>query len=245
MNERMKFKIQNSKFKIEQADVPDCNLLPKTGFARWVCRVLMVVLMVAFAVPSQAQSHSYRHAMWQQPKPKTSVEMGLALAGAYMFTVPESELVSLKPRIGVRGALSMSICWHDSYALQLELAYLYNKVEAQTELFSDKRSYDVKVGAMEIPVMFSFRGINPMRLNLGVVFSAAATGRYDLEMERVEFGGLRPLAGYVVGVGVNLTPNLMLEARYTGGFSRTMNYFEGVEFYTNTQWLTLGVGYMF
>ena len=234
MNEQMNFKIQ-------QAGAPDCKLLSKMGFARLVCRVLMVVLMVVFAVPSQAQSYSYRRAMWQQPKPKTSAEMGFTLAGAYMFTSPDNDIVALKPRIGVRGAFAMSICWHESYALQLELAYLYNKVEAEAL----QRSYDIKVGAMEVPVMFSYRGVNPLRFNLGVVFSAAATGRYDLEMERVEFGGLRPWAGYVAGVGVNLTPNLLLEARYTGGFSRTMNYFEGVEFYANTQWLTLGIGYMF
>ncbi len=241
MNEPMKFKIQNSKFKIERVDTPLCNLLPDRGFERLIRRVLLTVALICVALSLQAQSLSYRRDIWQNPKPKTSAEMGFSLAGAYMFTSPDNELVSLKPRIGVRGAFSMSLCWHESYALQLELAYLYNKVEAQAL----QRSYDVKVGAMEIPVMFSYRGVRPLRFNLGVVLSAAATGRYDLEMERVEFGGLRPWAGYVAGVGVNLTPGLLLEARYTGGFLRTMNYFEGVEFHANTQWLTLGIGYMF
>jgi CTP synthase len=81
--------------------------------------------------------------------------------------------------------------------------------------------------------------------NAGLVFSVVGTGRYDLASERIEFGSLRPLMGYTVGVGVNLTQHLLIESRFTGGFKKTMNYFEGAEFYTRSSWLTLGIGYMF
>ena len=173
--------------------------------------------------------------------PRKKSEMGVTLAGVYTFISPNVDAVQLTPRIGFRGALSMAMCWHESYALQFELAYLYNKIEAKR----NPMQYDVKSGIMEIPIMFSYRGLWPLRLNVGPTLSLAGTGRYDLETERVEFGRLRPTLGLVAGVGVNLTQHLLLEARFTSSFAATSNYFEGVEFSTRSHWLTFGIGYMF
>lgn len=209
---------------------------------KWlVYSVLVVIVALCSVCDVQAQQLNRYSSLYAIEKPKSSAEMGFTFSGVYLFTSQNNNQVNLKPRIGVRGALSMSLCWDESYALQLELAYIYNKIEAQYA----QAQYDVKAGSMEIPVMFSYRGLYPLRLNAGVTFSVASTGRYDLAYERVEFGGLRPMVGYVGGIGVNLTRNLLLEARYTGGFSRTMNYFEGAEFYTRSGWFTLGIGYMF
>ena len=207
-----------------------------------ICSMLVAIIALCAVRDVQAQQLRNPYALYAVEKPKSSAEMGFTFAGVYLFTSQNNNnQVGLKPRIGVRGALSMSLCWHESYALQMELAYIYNKVEAQYA----KAQYDVKTGSMEIPVMFSYRGVYPLRFNAGIAFSVASTGRYDLAYERVEFGGLRPMVGYVGGIGVNLSRNLLLEARYTGGFSRTMNYFEGAEFYTRSGWLTFGIGYMF
>lgn len=208
---------------------------------RLFCRILIcLALVTALTMEAEAQNNFY-YDIANSSRQKSSAEMGISLAGVYMFTSPESTDVALNPRIGIRGALSMSICWQKKYALQFDLAYLHNKVEAKR----DETEYDVKSGAMEIPVMFSYRGIGPLRLNAGLVFSIVGTGRYDLVSERIEFGSLRPLMGYTVGVGVNLTQHLLIESRFTGGFKKTMNYFEGAEFYTRSSWLTLGIGYMF
>lgn len=214
-----------------------CFFMRKSLF----CKILIcVAMMTAFAAKAEAQN-SFYYDIANSNRKKSSAEMGISLAGVYMFTSPESTDVVLKPRIGIRGALSMAICWQKKYALQFDLAYLYNKVEAKR----GETEYDVKAGTMEIPVMFSYRGIGPLRLNAGLVFSVVGTGRYDLVSERIEFGSLRPLMGYTVGVGVNLTQHLLIESRFTGGFKSTMNYFEGAEFYTRSSWLTLGIGYMF
>lgn len=230
------------KFKIERADAPDCNLRPERRFVRLIRRVSLTMAMICVVLSLQAQSLSYRDAVWQNPKPKTSAEMGFMVGAGYMFSSPRVEEVVLNPKLGIRGALAMSLCWSGSYALQLELAYAYNKIEAQR---GNGAEYDVKAGVMEIPIIFSYRGLWPMRFNAGAVLSVAGSGRYDLATERIEFGRLRPTLGYTAGIGVNLTRNLLLDARYTGSFVDTSNYFEGDVFSMRSHWLTLSIGYMF
>ena len=202
--------------------------------------LLCVVLALGISSAVQAQHYGYA-SMYNTSRSGVKGEMGISLSGVYLFSSPSIDAVTLQPRIGARGALSMAMCWHESYALQLELAYLYNKIEAQRSPVQ----YDVKSGVVEIPVMFSYRVLWPLRFNVGANFSVVGTGRYDLTEERVEFGRLRPTLGLVAGVGVSLTQHLLLEARYTSSFTDTINYFEGLEFSTRSHWLTFGIGYMF
>ena len=84
-----------------------------------------------------------------------------------------------------------------------------------------------------------------MRFNVGPVLSLAGTGRYSTGQERVEFGRLRSTLGYTAGVGVNISDSVVLDARFTGNFARTENYFEGAEFRSSAYWVGLNLGYMF
>lgn len=165
--------------------------------------------------------------------------MGVSVGAAYMGMSAED--VELQPKLGMRGALTMSLCWYDALALQMELAYLHNKIEGKL----GKSEYDIKSNVMEIPIMFSYRALWPVRFNVGPVLSLAGTGRYSTGKEKLEFGRLRSTVGYTAGVGVNLSDSVVLDARFTGNFARTDNYFEGVEFRSSSYWVGLNIGYMF
>lgn len=206
-----------------------------------IYNILLCLALTIVAMPELGARRYDYSPLYGAEAPRKKSEMGITLAGAYMFASPDMDAVKLSPRIGVRGALTMTICWHENYALQLELAYLYNKIEAQRQ----STQYDVKSGVMEIPIMFSYRALWPVRFNIGASLSLAGTARYDLEQERIEFGRLRPTLGMVAGIGVELSRHLIMEARYTSGFVTTSNYFEGLEFSTRSHWLTLGIGYIF
>ena len=123
----------------------------------------------------------------------------------------------------------------------MEVGYLHNKIDAQL----GKRAADIKSSIVEVPVMFSYRGLRHVRIGAGVVLTPMASGRYDTEYERVETGQLRSMVGYVANVGVSLTRHLLLDARFTGSFAPVSNFFEGVEFTTRGWWLSVGLGYMF
>lgn len=170
-----------------------------------------------------------------------SVEMGVKVGASYMGLSGSNQAVSLNPKLGIRAALQMSLQWESKYALQMEVGYLHHKIDASLA----GRSAQIKTNIVEVPIMFSYRGLKPVRLGAGVVLSPMAAGRYDTEYERIEAGQMRSLAGYVAEVGVSLTQHLLLDARFTGSLGRTNNYFEGAEFTTRGWWLSVGIGYMF
>ena len=201
----------------------------------WRSIVFTIVALLSYA-DGWAQS-SYYFASADSPSKR--VEMGVSVGATYMGMSAEG--VELQPKLGMRGARTMSLCWYDAVALQMELAYLHNKIEGKL----GKSGYDIKSNVMEIPIMFSYRGWGPMRFNVGPVLSLAASGRYSNGVERIEFGGVRPTLGYTAGVGVELTRHIVLDARFTGGLARTDNYFEGAEFRSSAYWATLGVSYLF
>ena len=201
---------------------------------------LLAVVACCFCWRGYAQENYYRYlSQSSYHKSRTTVEMGVVAGVAYLMS--QSEAIDLSPRLGVRGALSMSLVWDADYALQMELAYLHNKIESSV----GSASFEVKSGVMEIPLLFSYRGLGPVRLNAGPVLSLAGTARYDMGTERIEFGRMRSTVGYAAGVGVELTKHLLIDARYTANFAKPINYFEGREFSTTNYWVVLSLGYMF
>lgn len=200
------------------------------------CKI--AILFLAALCLTQASVAQSRYTLMQRQSKR--MEMGLSVGASFM-DVSATEGVVLSPNVGVRGALSMSLEWQESYALQLELGYAHNKVEAER----GATLYDVKANVMEIPILFSYRGLGIVRFNVGPVLSLSSAGRYSNGRERVEFGNVRSTLGYAAGVGVELTTKLLVDARLTGNFGRTDNYFEGLEFRSSAMWLTLGIGYMF
>lgn len=199
-------------------------------------RAILMLMLLLGLEEGWAQSSYYFNDF---ERPNKRMEMGISVGAAYMGM--EAEGVELQPKLGLRGALTMSLCWYEQMALQMELAYVYNKIEAK----AGKSACDVKSNVMEIPIMFSYRGLWPMRFNVGPVLSLAGTGRYSTGQERVEFGRLRSTLGYVASVGVNISDRVVLDARFTGNLGRTDNYFEGLEFGSSSYWVGLNIGYMF
>lgn len=216
-----------------------------------MCRLIRCLTAIQFVVfllmvPCEARSQEY-DAYYMSDygrRPSARMEMGISLAATYMG-VAADEAPSLSPRLGVRGALVMSLCWAERYAIQLELAYLFNKIRTEDVAAGTDSGHDVRSNVMEIPLLFSLRGLGPLRVNAGPVLSLAGTARYDTEAERVEFGRMRTTVGYAAGLGVKLTKNVVIDARFTGNLGRTLNYYEGHEFHSRSYWVTLGLGYMF
>lgn len=198
----------------------------------------LLVTILLFASLNQGLAQN-RYGLMERPR--KSMEMGVSIGATAALMNLDAAGMDVSPKVGVRAALVMSLVWQQKYALQMELAYLHNRIDTTLGAIEQ----DVKSNVMEIPIMFSYRGLGPMRFNVGPVLSLAASGRYGNGEERIEFGRMRPTVGYTAGVGVELTRHIVLDARFTGGLARTDNYFEGVEFRSSAYWATLGVSYVF
>lgn len=203
--------------------------------------MLLVASTICLVGELRAQGYDTYYISEYGDAPSARMEMGVSLSAAYMG-ISGGDGVSLAPRLGFRGALVMSLCWQERYALQLELGYVFNKIRAEV---SEEAGHDVRSGVMEIPLLFSFRGLGPVHLDIGPVLSLAGTGRYDSGTERIEFGRLRTTVGYAAGVGVQVSQHLTVDGRFTGNMGRTLNYYEGLECRNYAYWVTLGVSYMF
>lgn len=208
--------------------------------------MLLVASTICLVGELRAQWYDTYYISEYGDAPSARMEMGVSLSAAYMG-ISGGDGVSLAPRLGVRGALVMSLCWSERYALQVELAYLFNKIRAERAADGGgvTGGHDVRSNVMEIPLLFSLRGLGPLRLNVGPVLSLAGTGRYDSGTERIEFGRLRTTVGYAAGVGVQVSQHLTVDGRFTGNMGRTLNYYEGLECRNYAYWVTLGVSYMF
>lgn len=204
-------------------------------------RKILLLLVITLAVVEVCAQGDYARYLNEQDSYQRRGEMGLTLGASFMGVEPAVDAISISPKIGVRAALEYSMVWADDYALQLEVAYISNKADIALA----GRELELRSNVVEVPVLFSYRGLQPVRIGAGVVLSPMASGRYESELERLEFGQLRQMVGYVVDAGVSLTPHLMLDARFTGSFGKMDNYFEGVEFTTRSWWLSVGIGYMF
>lgn len=201
--------------------------------------VIYLITLIAVLFSSRSVAQGYYGSI---RSPQKRAEMGISVgATAPFMTTHSSDGVSLSPKAGMRAAMMMALVWHDEYALQVELAYLYNNINASRQGVE----YDVKSNVMEIPLMFSYRGLGAMRFNVGPVLSLAASGKYSNGAERIEFGRVRPTVGYTAGVGVAVSQHIVIDARFTGGLRRTNNYFEGAEFLSSAYWAMLSVSYLF
>ena len=94
-------------------------------------------------------------------------------------------------------------------------------------------------------MLFSYRGIPHLRLNVGPVINLASSAHYESGGERIEAGSLRSTVGYAAGVAVEITRHLIIDARYTGNFRQSFNYAGGKEFNMRSHWATLTLGYVF
>lgn len=203
-------------------------------------QIVVSVIASLMAGVCGAQNYNY-YSFSGDDMIRRSVEMGVAVGANYMNLSSSNPAVRLSPKMGMRAALQFSLQWDRAYALQMEVGYLYNKIDASL----GQRKSQIKSNLVEVPVMFSYRGLRPMRFGAGVVLTPLAAGRYDTEYERLEAGQMRSLVGYVAQVGVSLTQHLLIDARFTGSLGKTSNYFEGVEYAMRGWWLSVGIGYMF
>lgn len=206
-----------------------------------ILSLVATICVVGWGRAQQSDYARYANFLNEQDKLNRCMEMGVSVGASFLNTTPSVDVVSLSPKVGVRAALEMSLVWEKKYALQMEVGYQSNKADVEL----GARKLKLRSNIVEVPLIFSYRGLRPVRLGVGVVLSPIASGRYDAEAERLEFGQLRQTVGYVADVGVRLTQHLLLDARFVGGFGEVANYFEGAEFTSRSWSIGISVGYMF
>ena len=77
---------------------------------------------------------------------------------------------------------------------------------------------NLKSNSIDVPVLASFRLLNPLRIYAGPVFTVMNDCKQKSGGDLLDFGRIRPSLSYTVGAGVVLLRHLLIDVRYNGQF---------------------------
>lgn len=132
-------------------------------------------------------------------------------------------ILSMSPNITYNVGLHTSLVFL-GIAIQPEINYGYTAIKVKSELNGGKNlDTTVKTHDLEVPVLLSLRFLPVVRFNAGLVFNIMNKANYEYKEEMMMFGPIHPSVGYAAGISLKIAKRLLIDARYTGYFRKTLN----------------------
>lgn len=206
--------------------------------------VAIVVAFVLMASGTEATAQSSEYGFYSQEEtPKVRMEWGVGVGATYTGVKSIStDIVSLKPRLGLAGHFDMALRIGRNFAVETEIHYEGGSISVATP----KVEHKVRTRTMDIPVLLSLRmANNRIRLSAGPLFTVMSRAEYTQDGEIKFFGPTNPTWNVAAGVGIGLTRHLLIEARYVHPLKSSINQFDGIEFNTRSYRVTAGLTLLF
>ena len=210
-------------------------------------RGIIVILIAAFAFlagGAKVSAQSYEYGFYsQEDSPKVRMEWGVGVGATYTgISSVSTDIVSLKPRLGIAGHFDMAVRIGRNFAIETEILYEGGSISVATP----KVEHKVRTRTMDIPVLLSLRmANNRIRLSAGPLFTVMSRAEYTQDGEIKFFGPTNPTWNVAAGVGIGLTRHLLIEARYVHPLKSSINQFDGIEFNTRSYRVTAGLTLLF
>ena len=206
--------------------------------------VAIVAAFVLMASGTEATAQSSEYSFYSHEEtPKVRMEWGVGVGATYTgISSVSTDIVSLKPRLGLAGHFDMALRIGRNFAVETEIHYEGGSISVATP----KVEHRVRTRTMDIPVLLSLRmANNRIRLSAGPLFTVMSRAEYTQEGEIMFFGPTNPTWNVAAGVGIGLTRHLVLEARYIHPLKSSINQFDGIEFNTRSYRVTAGLTLLF
>lgn len=206
--------------------------------------VATVAAFVLMASGTEATAQSSEYSFYSHEEtPKVRMEWGVGVGATYTGVKSIStDIVSLKPRLGLAGHFDMAVRIGRNFAVETEIHYEGGSISVATP----KVEHRVRTRTMDIPVLLSLRmANNRIRLSAGPLFTVMSRAEYTQDGEIMFFGPTNPTWNVAAGVGIGLTRHLVLEARYVHPLKSSINQFDGIEFNTRSYRVTAGLTLLF
>jgi hypothetical protein len=210
-------------------------------------RGIIVILIAAFAFlagGAKVSAQSYEHGFYsQEDSPKVRMEWGVGVGATYTgISSVSTDIVSLKPRLGIAGHFDMAVRIGRNFAIETEILYEGGSINVATP----KVDHKVRTRTMDIPVLLSLRmANNHIRLSAGPLFTVMSRAEYTQDGETMFFGPVSPTWNVAAGLGIGLGRHMVLEARYVYPLKSSINQFDGLEFNTRSYRVTAGLTLLF
>lgn len=175
-------------------------------------KIILIVALLAGLVPAAwAQHYNEPYREHRHRGPRVRVEWGV-MGG---LNVPDystsDELADVKDKLGWQVGLATAVNF-GVFAIEPQIIY----VRQGMTLHSDGLSYRLKTNSIDIPVLFSLRLLRPFRFYAGPVFTVMNDCKQKSDGNLVDFSRLRPTVSGALGVGVAITPRMVIDLRYNG-----------------------------
>ena len=207
-----------------------------------IVAIVAAFVLMASGTEATAQSSEYSYYSHEET-PKVRMEWGVGVGATYTGVKSIStDIVSLKPRLGLAGHFDMALRIGRNFAVETEIHYEGGSISVATP----KVEHRVRTRTMDIPVLLSLRmANNRIRLSAGPLFTVMSRAEYTQDGEIKFFGPTNPTWNVAAGVGIGLTRHLVLEARYIHPLKSSINQFDGIEFNTRSYRVTAGLTLLF
>lgn len=206
--------------------------------------VAIVAAFVLMASGTEATAQSSEYSFYSHEEtPKVRMEWGVGVGATYTGVKSIStDIVSLKPRLGLAGHFDMALRIGRNFAVETEIHYEGGSISVATP----KVEHKVRTRTMDIPVLLSLRmANNRIRLSAGPLFTVMSRAEYTQDGEIKFFGPTNPTWNVAAGVGIGITRHLLIEARYVHPLKSSINQFDGIEFNTRSYRVTAGLTLLF
>lgn len=206
--------------------------------------VAIVAAFVLMASGTEATAQSSEYSFYSHEEtPKVRMEWGVGVGATYTGVKNIStDIVSLKPRLGLAGHFDMALRIGRNFAVETEIHYEGGSISVATP----KVEHKVRTRTMDIPVLLSLRmANNRIRLSAGPLFTVMSRAEYTQDGEIKFFGPTNPTWNVAAGVGIGLTRHMLIEARYVHPLKSSINQFDGIEFNTRSYRVTAGLTLLF
>ena len=203
-----------------------------------IVAIVAAFVLMASGTEATAQSSEYSYYSHEET-PKVRMEWGVGVGATYTGVKSIStDIVSLKPRLGLAGHFDMALRIGRNFAVETEIHYEGGSISVATP----KVEHRVRTRTMDIPVLLSLRmANNRIRLSAGPLFTVMSRAEYTQDGETMFFGPTNPTWNVAAGVGIGLTRHLVLEARYVHPLKSSSNQVDGIEFNTRSYRVTAGL----
>lgn len=131
------------------------------------------------------------------------------------FTRYRAAGYAIENKLGWQAGIGMLLDFGD-FAVGPEVNYAHHALGITHPVEGTKH---LKANFVDVPVLFSYRALPIMRFEAGPVFTLMNDCKYASDGNNLLFGSIRPMVGYMLGLGAQLTRHFVVNFRYYGQFA--------------------------
>ena len=147
-------------------------------------------------------------------RPRTMVEWGVVGGINIPDYTTNMDAADIRNKLGWQAGIVTAVKL-GAFAIEPQILYVRQGLRIRP---SGKAEINLKSNSIDVPVLASFRLLNPLRIYAGPVFTVMNDCKQKSGGDLLDFGRVRPSVSYTAGAGIVVMRHLLIDVRYNGQF---------------------------